>query len=302
MTSIGIVGLDSSHPESFADRLTTLSSVSLEAVWDGGDVRSEAYVDEFCDRYDATRYDSVEPMATEVDGVLILTVNWDRHAALSRPFFEADRAVLIDKPIAGRLEDIHTIQQMATKNQLFGGSMHPFHPKLESWPRDIEDRVIYGIGSNDPFYYGIHVTDTIRYLCGSHWQTVTPSTSDANRVEIAFENGAQAMIQLGAQITDSLSICLDLTDRERIARPGGNEAHHRAMEDRYLMTFLELIDGSSSGTQPQATPVTERILNGATLHLAVHAALESGTEIGPGDQVLAKHHEDGAAFVRKYAR
>lgn len=135
MVSLGIVGLDSSYPESFAQRLEATGIADLDAVWDGGDVRDDAYVDAFCERHGATRYDDIESMAAVVDGVMILTVDWDTHLPLSRLFFDAGVAVLIDKPIAGRLADVEALEELARGGRLFGGSMHPTRLRLPISPR-----------------------------------------------------------------------------------------------------------------------------------------------------------------------
>lgn len=301
MVSLGIVGLDSSHPESFAGRLEETGLADLDAVWDGGDVRDDAYVDAFCERHDATCYDDVDAMAAAVDGVMVLTVDWDTHLPLSRPFFEAGVAVLIDKPIAGRLADVEAIEELARGGRLFGGSMHPYSPTFGNWPLGVPDRTLYAVGSNHPFYYGIHVVDPVSHLVGEEWTAVTPDPAVEKRVEIAFENRAHATVQLGAPVERSTSVFLDVSDRTRIARVGDDQSRHRETEDRYLRRFVELVEGTPEDREGSGT-IQRRLFDGATLHLAVHAALEAGECVEPDDESLRAFHKDGSAFVEEYAR
>jgi hypothetical protein len=215
--SIGMVGMGSSHPEAFADVFENIDSVSVSTVWDDGDVRDDEYVEWFCNEYDARRANHLDDMVDAVDGIMIESVDWDRHRELAVPFLEAGVPTFIEKPIAGRRSDVDAIGQAAKAGgaPLFGGSGIPFHPVLSDVPRDVSGRTLFGTSYNDPFYYGVHIVDTIRYLIGANWTGVSPIDGPGTVVAIEFENDTNAILRLEEPETDSEFAILDVSDRVR---------------------------------------------------------------------------------------
>jgi len=289
---IGVLGLDTSHAETFADELAESESAAVSAVWDGGDVRDREYVSSFCERYDAVEYDEPAAMVDAVDAAMVLTVDWDTHADLAVPFLEADVPTFVDKVVAGRVADVEAIAEAAGDTPVFGGSSIPFHPGVERLPRGTDGRTMYAAGYNDPFYYGVHIVDSARAVAGAPWTKVRPVDGPGIRVEVTFENDACALLQFDGETEDPAFGFLDVADETRTA--------HAPVGDRYgamRESFFDAFVASARGERDDG----DRVLDAATLQLAVHAALDAGEPVTPGSDALASYHADGAAYATAYA-
>ncbi|WP_121744841.1 Gfo/Idh/MocA family oxidoreductase [Natronorubrum halophilum] len=295
MADIGIVGLDTSHAESFAAAIGDHSGANLAAVWDGGDVRSESYAREFCEQHEATRYDNPADLIGVVDAVMILTVNWDTHRELAVPFLASDVPTLIDKPIAGRLEDVNAIRSAIGETPFFGGSAVPYHSSLHSFDtgNGTDDRMFYCVGYNDSFYYGVHLVDTLCRLVGDRWVYVSRADDPGQTVDVAFDDGTHATIRLDNPGEEMQFSFFSIGDRTRMRDVGTTSAEMDSMYRLYLETFLEVVDGDAD--------LSGYVLDAAELLLAIDATLEHDRPITPNCRVLADHAVDGRAFLESYS-
>lgn len=296
MVSLGIIGLDTSHPELFAPLLAD-RDVDISGVWDGGRVRNPGFIDAYCATHGATAYDEPEEMIEAVDGAMILTVDWDTHLELAQPFLEAGVPTLVDKPIVGRLSDVKELESLAASAPVFGGSSVSYHPQLRSIPHGIPGRsltVSGHLGGYDhPIYYGAHTIDVARRVIGADWTSVSPISDAEMAVMATFENDSNALIHLDAPREDPIFGLYDVSDsvRSELVRTRG--ADGQRMYGSYLDGFLEGITGDADHT--------ERVVNTAEFTLAVLAALDNNQEIHPGDSTLEQFHADGKAFLKAYA-
>jgi len=293
MTRIGLVGLDTSHARAFAEYFEGETGASVAAAWDRGRIRDDDHVEAFCRDFDATLYDAVDALADAVDAAMVLTVDWDTHADLAAPLLEAGVATFVDKPVAGRVADLDALGAAAGTTPLFGGSAIPFHPRLAEFPvgTTADDRTLYAAGYNDPFYYGSHPVDTVRRLAGADWTRVRPLDAATDEVSVEFADGTRAVLRLAEPPEGAAFGFLDVADRTRTARlPAGEE--REAMYGRFLDAFLDRVRTGQSDR--------ERLLDGARLLIAVHAALDADAPVAPGDDRLAATHVDGSAFEDAY--
>ena len=107
---IGIVDLDTSHPQNWVPIERELGH-EIVGVWDSATVRLPGDAEEFAKEHDIPRvFDSYEEMAPEVDCAIIHGADWDLHIEKARPFVEAGKSVLLDKPMAGCLSDLNQIK------------------------------------------------------------------------------------------------------------------------------------------------------------------------------------------------
>jgi hypothetical protein len=289
---VGIVGLDTSHPAAFADYLSDRDDATVAAVWDGGAVRSADYRDSFREQYDAVVYDDVRVMVDAVDAAMVLTVNWDTHRRLAVPFLEAGVPTFVDKPIAGRFDDVAAIAAAAADTPLSGGSAIPFHLAVASFPVDWPHRTLYCVGYDDPFYYGSHLVDTVRLLAGSDWQAVDPTSGPEGTVDLTFENGTTATVRLDGPSEDATFGILDVSDRTRACTIEGDDGYE-TMYGRFLNRFLATARGDGDDS--------DRLLDGANLLLAISVALDGGRRVAPGDEALGRIHVDGDRFLDDYS-
>lgn len=294
MLEIGLLALDTSHPERFADVLTSEFDAEIAAVWDDGDVRDEAYVAAFCEEYGATRYDDPAAMVDAVDATMVLSVNWDRHRPLAVPFLEAGVPTFVDKPVAGSAADAAAIDRAAREGDapLFGGSAVPYHPSLDPLRADDATRTTWAAGYNSPFYYGVHLVDTVRTLAGGDWETVEPAAGHDRAVTATFGDGSVATLQFDGPTEDAAFGFLDVASRTRSVTVGSTTDALDAMYRPFLEAFLEVARGERDDR--------ERLVDAATLLLGAQAALESGERVAAGSEALEEVAMDGAAFTETY--
>lgn len=276
----------------FADDIVESDDATVAAVWDGGDVREDSYVDEFCERYGAVSYDEPSSMVEEVDAAMVLTVDWDTHRDLATLFLESDVPTFVDKVIAGNVADIEALADAASDTPLFGGSSIPFHPEMEELPRNVSGRTLYAAGYNDPFYYGVHIVDSARTVAGAPWSRVEPVDGPGIRVEVTFENEAQAVLQFDGETDEPAFGFLDVADRTCTAHITTGDGYGE-MRRLFLDAFVASVYGERDDS--------DRILDAATLQLAIHAALDAGETVTPDDETLSEYHADGTAYATLYA-
>ncbi|WP_255171506.1 Gfo/Idh/MocA family protein [Natrononativus amylolyticus] len=292
MVDIGIVGLDTSHSESFAATIQEHGLAELTAVWDGGAVRSDAYADRFCERYEATRFAEPLDLVSAVDAVLILTVNWDTHRELAVPFLERGVPTLVDKPIAGSLEDVRAIRDAIGETPFFGGSAVPYQSAVRSLDSFGDQQTVYCIGYDDTFYYGSHVIDTVRRLAGAPWTCASRANDPGQTVDVAFEDGTYATVRLDDPSDDELFTFFSIGERTVRRDVGSSAEEMTEMYENYIDTFLEVVAGARNPA--------DRVLDAASLLLAVNAALEHPGPITPNCRILSEYSVDGAAFLAEY--
>lgn len=288
---VGVVGLDTSHPEQFAGLLDERDDATVAAVWDGGDVRGEEHVESFCADHGADRYPNPESMVGAVDVAMVLTVNWDAHAALARPFLEAGVAAFVDKPVAGSAGDVADLAAAADAGDapLVGGSALPFYPPLADLPRGVADRTLYAAGYDDPFYYGAHVVDPARAVSDADWTAVEPAPGPGAAVAVTFANGAGATLRFDGAGDDGTFAYLDVADRTRTVAAGSEEAIRRAYRG-----LVDAVVAAGRGDRDDR----ERVADAARLLLACQRALD-GERATSGEE--ADVSMDGAAFLADYA-
>ena len=101
---LGLVGLCTSHPENWVPAIRTLKAegkvdAEVVAVWDSGETRPAGFSRDFAAKFNIPHsVENLEEMLELVDGVIVHTTNWDKHIEQARPFVEAGKAALLDKP------------------------------------------------------------------------------------------------------------------------------------------------------------------------------------------------------------
>lgn len=293
MIDIGLVGLDTSHAEKFAELLRDRDDTIVTGVWDGGDVRDGRFVARFCDEYETTLYDEPTGMIDDIDAVMVLTVNWDLHRPIAERFLEAGVPTFIDKPIAGTVMEIESVHRTAKREQtpLFGGSAVPYHPSLETMQADNDVHDLFSAGFNSPFYYGVHLTDTVRRICGSDWCRIEPTPHPATTT-VTFEDESNATLRFDGPTEDAAFGLLDVGRTIRTAYIDGSEHELGRMYEPFIDAFVETIRRDRDES--------DRLLDAATLLLGVQAALETDRVIKPDSATLYDVDKDGTAFTDVY--
>lgn len=293
MIKVGIIGLDTSHSEKFAELISDRSDMTVGGVWDAGDVRTEAYAEQYCRTYGAPRYERPEEMIGHVDAVMVLTVNWDHHRPIAGQFLEAGIPTFVDKPIAGSIDDIEALREIVEREgtPICGGSSVPYHPSLSDMRADDGAHDLFSAGYNNPFYYGVHITDAARKICGADWTWIEP-TDHRTAVTVSFENGSNATLRFDGPTENAAFGLLDIGETIRTASINGTETELERMYDPFIDAFAETAHGNRDES--------DWLFDAATLLLGVQAALEFGEEISPDCPLLTEVSQNGSSFTKTY--
>lgn len=201
---IGIVDVDTSHPQNWIPIERQLGHEVI-GLWDGGSVHPPEYVRKFAAEHNIPRvFETLDDMAHEVDCAIIHGCDWDTHVDKARPFVQAGKSMLIDKPIAGRLSHINQIRTWIQEGaRITGGSSLRFCRETQDWlaqpesERGIPRTVFCGCGV-DEFNYGIHAYAMLSGILGPGIARVRHlGAQGQRRIEVTWKNGAKGFLVIG---------------------------------------------------------------------------------------------------------
>ena len=201
---IGIVDLDTSHPENWIPIERDLGHEVI-GVWDGGAVHPKGYAEKFAEKLKIPKvYASLDEMVREVDCAIIHGCDWDTHIPKARLFVEAGKSVLIDKPLAGNVRDLKQLVEWARKGaRITGGSSVRFCCETRDWlakptkDRGTPDTVLCGCGV-DEFNYGIHAYSMLAGIMGAGARTVRHLGKGVQRrIEVRWGDGRVGLLVVG---------------------------------------------------------------------------------------------------------
>ena len=201
---IGIVDLDTSHPAAWIPIERELGH-EIVGVWDGGSVHPAGYPEQFAKEHGIPRvYGALTDMPADVDCAIIHGCDWDTHLTKARPFLEAGKAVLLDKPLVGNAADISELQRLAAAGaRISGGSSLRFCNEVTAYlaipekERGLPHTVFCGCGV-DVFNYGIHAYSMVSGILGPGAVSVRHLGGHVQRhVRIAWADGRAGVIAIG---------------------------------------------------------------------------------------------------------
>jgi hypothetical protein len=296
MIRIGLVDLDTSHPQAFTRILRSLTGVEVTALWDGRDVWPEGYDRRFAQEHGiGTVCSKLEEMPEHVDAAMIHGVNWETHIDKALVFMKAGKAVLIDKPVVGSARDCRRLVELQSQygTPVFGGSSLRYASEVTALRGEIGGREhllsVVASGPGDFFSYGIHTTEMLQGIVGPGVRSVRLVASRPVPVfALNYPDGFTALLNLQMPHHEwSLAAYTDrgvrhtTVDVENLYRP-------------FLENFVALIQGKSPGDTLSGPVEAVRI------HLAALLSRETGREILL-DEIPADAAFDGRAFAREYA-
>ena len=298
---IGIVDLDTSHPQNWIPLERELGH-EVAGIWDGGTVHPPEYVQKFAQEHQVPRvYESLEEMVREVDCGVIHGCDWDTHIDKARPFVEAGKGVLIDKPLAGKLRDLRQLERWVGEGaNITGGSSLRFCYETREWlAQPVDERgtphtVLCGCGV-DEYNYGIHAyallagiaageAASVRYLGGG----------GQRRVQVNWPDGRVGIVVMGA-VAQWLPFYASITTERAAAQYQPASANlYRAL----LEASLPYLAGESG------PPVSVRELIQPELWAlgARRSWLEGNREVFLAELSEEDEGYDGQAFGREYRK
>lgn len=201
---IGVVDLDTSHPQNWIPIERELGH-EVVGIWDEGAVRPEGYAWEFAREFNIPRvFDSLDDMVNEIDCAIVHSCNWDTHIEKARPFVDAGKSVLIDKPIAGTYGDIQQLREWADRGaRISGGSSLRFCVESRDWlALPLEERgtpitTVCGCGT-DEYNYGIHAYALLSSIMGSGTRSVEYLEGGMqHRIRVNWDDGRVGILAIG---------------------------------------------------------------------------------------------------------
>lgn len=297
---IGHVDLDTSHPQSWIPILRELGH-TIAGVYDHGDVHPAGYAERFAAEHQIPKvYQSLEEMAADVDVAIIHSCNWDRHVERARPFVEAGKGVLIDKPLVGNPRDAFTLLEWEKQGaRITGGSSLYYAEEAQSFlaipPAERgEPRFVYAGCGVDEFNYGIHAYALAHVLMGEGAESVRwlGTCGQQVQVEVVWPGGRRAVIAVGKAAVYLPFYATIVTERR---------VHHFLVNNRnlyraFLLRALPYFAGEEGSVYPLA-----RLLEVERIALAAKRSREQdGARIALSSIPLDAPGYDGDAFVAEY--
>jgi hypothetical protein len=296
MIRIGLVDLDTSHPQAFTKILRTIPGVDVTALWDGHDVWPPGY-----DRRFAAENGipcvcaALEDMPGRVDAAMIHGVNWEKHCERALVFMKERIPVLIDKPVAGSVRDCDRLMNMKEKygSMVFGGSSLRYAEEVTRLRTSAGPRTgivsVAASGPGDFFSYGIHTTEMLQGFAGTGIRSVKPvKGGGAPVLAVEYDDGLIGILHLQIPFHE-WSLCAYTGSGLRTA-----VVDTGSLYEPFLKEFIALLKGGDAAGQ-LAGPI-----EAVRLHIAARIALETGNVISPGD-LPPDAGFDGKAFAAEYS-
>jgi len=298
--NIGLVDLDTSHPAGWAPILKDLGHTVVGVV-DHGDVHPAGYPARFVAEHDAGRhFDSLQEMAEAVDCAIIHACDWDRHVERARPFVEAGRAVLIDKPLAGSLADLNRMRRWAGRGvRITGGSSLRFAAEVRAFldqgveQRGVPHTVFCGCGV-DEYNYGIHAYALLSAILGPGIRAVRHLGAGAQRrIEVDWGDGRMGLLSVGPVAQWLPFYAMIVTDR-------GATPIQVDSSNLYRSLLSSVLDYLAARTDEPPIPF-ETLIEPELCALAAKCSWEQQNRLVRLDELTeADAGYDGAAFAASY--
>jgi len=305
---LGLVGLCTSHPGAWVPIIREMTEeelvdVEVVAAWDSGETRPVGYAQTFCAEQNIpVAVENLEDMVDLVDGVIVHTTNWDRHLEQALPFVEADKSVLIDKPIVGNLQEVNQVLDWAKQGKrVTGGSSLRFSaPVAEFLAQPVEDRgevyTAYAAAGVDEYNYGIHAYAIMFALMGSGVSSAQYlGFSGLKNVKITWKDGRIGFLTIGKNAWLPFRIMVTTSKKIEFIDGSSGTSPYRSL----LEAGLPYLTGKTA-TPP--IPMEELIEPELTALAARASWMNHGQEVFIDDLSVDDPGYDGTQFALGYRR
>ena len=304
---LGLVGLCTSHPENWVPVIRDMTDnkiveVEIVAAWDSGETRPAGFATEFCKKFNIPHaVEKYADMLGTVDGIILHTTNWDRHIEQARPFVEAGKSVLVDKPIAGNMKDANIfLDWMKQGRRVTGGSSLRFNKEVgEFLAIPVAERgtvhTAYAAIGVDDFNYGIHAYSIVSSLMGPGIQSVQYlGSSNQKQLMMQWSDGRIVLMTVGKTAWLPFNITV-VTDKNVRQITVDNTQIYRSL----LMAVLPYLTGKTD----KAPLGINEILEPELAAMAARVSwLNNGQKVFLTDLRSDDPGYDGTQFALEYRR
>jgi predicted dehydrogenase len=218
MIKIGMIDIDTTHPDSCAKALMGNDQMKITAVCNTG-FRTQEEVGCFREKYQIDHQaNSIEELADLTDIGFIGNCNWDKHIEHALPFINRNKIVFIDKPAVGNIKDCFRLEELEKKGAtITGGSTLRYEPRLQETikqlnenPKDKVVSIYASVGGGGDFYYGIHMIEVINEILGNGIESIQFISQNQNSVIYSFQhiNGAHGVLLFGSNFKIPFNLTL----------------------------------------------------------------------------------------------
>ena len=205
---LGIIGCDTSHVTAFAEAFNNPEGKAhvpggrIVAAFKGGSPdlpqsvsRVEGFAKTLSEKYGVKFYESVEALCTNVDVVLLESVDGRVHLAQAKPVIAARKPLFIDKPVAASLADAVEIFRLAKEaNVPVWSSSSLRYSKNTQAVRQGKIGKVQSAETFSPceveehhpelFWYGIHGVEALYTVMGTGCESVQRNVATNGAIEV----------------------------------------------------------------------------------------------------------------------
>lgn len=304
MIRVGVVNIDTSHPNAFAQKMIDDGRARYVAIYNDG-FRGDDEVNGFMEKFGLEKHcKTVEELAEMVDIGFIQGCNWDTHLNYVDPFIKLGKPVFIDKPIVGNVADCRKLIELERKGAIILGSSSVRYcnevRQYLSLPEEKKGKVLHidiTVGV-DEFNYAVHAVEamcalaetrpvSVRYVGTAHREGQSCET-----FFVEFEGGVTACYHCVAGNYVSFNVIV-LTTVDSYCFTIDNDALYKALLDQ----ICNRLEG-----KPHCLAGIEDLTDSIKVLLAGKCSRESaGAMVGIDSPALETVRFDGDAFEKEYA-
>ncbi|TWD84677.1 putative dehydrogenase [Kribbella amoyensis] len=292
---IGVIDLDTSHPEAFLPLLRQRGH-DVVAVYGGQTVVDDDYTRDYAKKHDLAVVPDPGDLLGAVDAVFVHSVNWDHHLVRARPFAEAGVPIHFCKPFAGRASEIREMVRWSEQGvRLSGGSALRWSSAVADWQASGRQVLTaFAATYGHPLDYGIHAYSLLSGLLGPGVEAARALDAEGQRVELRWHDGRTAVVAVAPSGTGGYGFFASLvsTDGVHQVEAGGKDLYDR---------FIEVTAGHLAGDSDQPVTFAELVEPDLAVIAGLASARHGGDWIGLHDDArIDEVAFDGQAFAAGY--
>lgn len=289
---IGLVDLDTSHPQAFAPLLAERGH-DVVAIVGGDTVVDDEYTQQYAQEHGIeTVAQRPEDIVDQIDIAFLHSVNWDDHVGRLEPFVRAGIPAKVCKPFAGNAADLDQLESWVADGAVIaGGSALRWSAAGAARPDSTSGfAVTYG----HPLDYGIHAFSLLSGIMGPGITCARALDEDGAQVQLRWNDRRTAIVHV-------LPAGGGYGFYASVAGPDGVEFVDATGTDLYG-PFLDVTLAHLTGTEQLPVSFAELVEPERAIIAARASAAHDGAWIElRGDDRLAQGAFDGAPFAREYA-